>query len=94
MAGIQAPAAHDAPEGRPAGPPAGAPAGAPPAGGMPMAGMPMGAMGGGGGQGGDQERQSKWRTQGDLFDDAVELAVPMVIGDDDPYGAFGPKDKK
>ncbi|MCE7005792.1 WXG100 family type VII secretion target [Kibdelosporangium philippinense] len=94
MAGIQAPAAHDGtPDARPAGPPAGAPAGGPPAG-APMGGMPMGAMGGGGGQGGDQERQSKWRTQGDLFDDAVELAVPMVIGDDDPYGAFGPKGKQ
>lgn len=54
-------------------------------------GMPMGGMGAGGGAGGgDSERKdSKWRTQGDLFDDAVQLAIPMVIGDDDPYGAYG-----
>jgi hypothetical protein len=40
-------------------------------GGAPMGGgMPMGGMGGGGGKGGeDQARQSKWRTQGSLFDD-------------------------
>jgi hypothetical protein len=50
----------------------------------------MGGMGGmagaGGGQGGDQERKaSSWRVQGDLFDDALGDAIPMVIGDDDPY---------
>jgi uncharacterized protein YukE len=40
-------------------------------GGAPMGGMPMGGMGGmgQGGGGGDQTRQSKWRTQGSLFDD-------------------------
>jgi hypothetical protein len=54
----------------------------------------MGGMGGaGGGQGGDTERKaSRWRTQGDLFDDAAPEVVPMVIGDVDPYE--NPKGRK
>jgi uncharacterized protein YukE len=75
----------DTPDGKPAamsGMVAGPPAGGPQGGGMPMGGM----AGAGGGQGGDSERKaSKWRTQGDLFDDALGEAIPMVIGDDDPY---------
>jgi uncharacterized protein YukE len=92
MVGAQSPSSTDTPD-RPASTPMGAAAAppTPPGGGMPMGGMGAGA---GGGQGGDSERRdSKWRTQGDLFDDALQLAVPMVIGDHDPYGAYG-KDRK
>jgi uncharacterized protein YukE len=73
----------------PAGAAGGAPGGAPGGGGMPMGGM----GGAGGGQGGDTERKaSRWRTQGDLFDDAAPEVVPMVIGDVDPYE--NPKGRK
>jgi hypothetical protein len=57
-------------------------------------GMPMGGMGGmGGGQGGgDQTRTSKWRTQGQLFDD-VEPAAHFsgVVGEDPAKGNRPPK---
>jgi hypothetical protein len=87
--GVQTPSSVDAPD-KPAAAPMGMAAG-PAAGGPAGGGMPMGGMGASaGGGGGDSERKdSKWRTQGDLFDDAVQLAIPMVIGDDDPYGAYG-----
>jgi hypothetical protein len=89
MTGAQVPASSDMPDkpagAAPMGMATGGPAGG---GGMPMGGMA--GMGAGGGQGGDSERKdAKWRTQGDLFDDAVQIAVPMVIGDHDPYGAYG-----
>jgi hypothetical protein len=87
MTGVQQPSSSsaDAPDARPAAPAGpGGPGGAPPGGGM-MGGM-GGMAGAGGGQGGDQERKaSSWRVQGDLFDDALGDAIPMVIGDDDPY---------
>ncbi|HYH50612.1 MAG TPA: hypothetical protein VEG38_13785 [Acidimicrobiia bacterium] len=48
-----------------------------------MGGMPMGGMGAGGGQGGDQTRQSKWRTTGQLFDDQDPAAnFSGVVGRD------------
>jgi hypothetical protein len=89
MTGVQTPSAADTPD-KPAGAPMGMASG-PAAGGQAGGGMPMGGMGaGGGGGGGDSERKdSKWRTQGDLFDDAAQEAMPMVVGDDDPYGAYG-----
>ncbi|GAB3910527.1 hypothetical protein GCM10029964_114570 [Kibdelosporangium lantanae] len=95
MAGAQQPAAS--PEQQPAAAAAtGKAAGGPGqggGGGMPMGGMA--GMGAGGGQGGDQERKpSRWRTQGDLFDDAASEVVPMVIGDIDPYEAKETKGKK
>ncbi|MPZ82358.1 MAG: hypothetical protein GEV28_18940 [Actinophytocola sp.] len=47
-----------------------------------MGGMPMGGMGAGQG-GGDQTRQSKWRTTGQLFDDADPAAnFSGVVGRD------------
>lgn len=87
MAGAQQPSStpSDAPESRPAAAAGPGGAGAPPPGGGMMGGM-GGMAGAGGGQGGDQERKaSSWRVQGDLFDDALGDAIPMVIGDDDPY---------
>lgn len=46
-------------------------------------GMPMGGMGAGGGQGGDQQRQSKWRTTGQLFDEEDPAAnFSGVVGRD------------
>ncbi|MFL6122294.1 hypothetical protein, partial [Actinophytocola sp.] len=51
--------------------------------GAPMGGMPMGGMGQGGGQGGDQTRQSKWRTTGSLFDDQDPAAnFSGIVGRD------------
>lgn len=89
MTGAQTPSSVDAPD-KPAAAAMGPAAGPAGAGGPMGGGMPMGGMGAGGGGGGDSERKdSKWRTQGDLFDDAAQLAIPMVIGDDDPYGAYG-----
>jgi hypothetical protein len=85
MSGMQQPASSqpEQPAAAGAGHPAAGGGGAPPGGGMPMG---MGGMGAGGGQGGDSERKaSRWRTQGDLFDDAAAEVVPMVIGDLDPY---------
>jgi hypothetical protein len=84
MAGVQQPASSTPDQASAASPAAhpGAPGGAPASGGMPMGG----GMGAGGGQGGDSERKpSRWRTQGDLFDDGASEVVPMVIGDMDPY---------
>jgi uncharacterized protein YukE len=53
--------------------------------GAPAGGMPMGGMGGGAGQGGggDQTRQSKWRTTGSIFDDQDPAAnFSGVVGRD------------
>jgi uncharacterized protein YukE len=49
-------------------------------------GMPMGGMGGahGGGQGGDQTRTSKWRTQGQLFEEDDPAATFNGIVGEDP----------
>ncbi|MET0237045.1 MAG: hypothetical protein ABW224_20520 [Kibdelosporangium sp.] len=91
MTGAQMPSSVDTPD-RSGPAPAGMAAGPAGGGGQAGGGMPMGGMGAGGagGGGGDSERKdSKWRTQGDLFDDAAQLAIPMVIGDDDPYGVYG-----
>jgi hypothetical protein len=48
-------------------------------------GMPMGGLGGG--QGGDQARQSKWRTAGQLFDDQDPAANFSGIVGRDPSDA-------
>ncbi|OLF04943.1 hypothetical protein BLA60_38265 [Actinophytocola xinjiangensis] len=61
-------------------------------GGAPMGGMPMGGMGGGSGQGGDQTRQSKWRTTGSLFDDPDPAAnFSGVVGRDPAEKPAKPK---
>jgi hypothetical protein len=57
----------------------------------PMGGMPMGGAGAGGGQGGDQTRQSKWRTQGQLFDDADPAANFSGVVGRDPAAAADKK---
>lgn len=90
MTGAQVPSSVDGPDRAAAAPAAMAAAPAGPAGGaMPMGGMAGMGAGAGGGGGDSERKESKWRTQGDLFDDAAQLAVPMVLGDDDPYGAYG-----
>ena len=55
-------------------------------GGAPTGGMPMGGgMGGGHGGGGDQTRGgSKWRTQGQLFDEDDPAATFNGIVGEDP----------
>jgi hypothetical protein len=71
--------------------------GVPPAGhtgqGGPAGGMPMGGMGAGAGQGGgDQTRTSKWRTQGQLFDETDPAAhFSGVVGEDPGNRAGRPK---
>ncbi|HEU5472157.1 MAG TPA: hypothetical protein VFV67_16005 [Actinophytocola sp.] len=80
--GAQAPGAVDERLATPAGASAGAGPGGGPTGG-PVGGMPMGAMGAGAGQGGDQARTSKWRTQGQLFDDDDPAATfDGIVGED------------
>jgi hypothetical protein len=56
-----------------------------------VGGMPMGGMGAGG-QGGDQTRQSKWRTTGQLFDEQDPAAsFSGVVGRDPAESKPSPK---
>jgi hypothetical protein len=59
-----------------------------------IGGMPMGAMGHGGQGGGDQTRQSKWRTAGTLFDDPDPAANFSGIVGRDPAEKAKPTPKR